>query len=153
VGDFQFGPVGSIPLVGDWTGSGHLGIGVFDPSTATFFLRSSIGPVAPDFVFQFGPLGGLPVAGDWLGTGQTGVGVFDPNSAQWFLRSEPGAGAPDAGQFAFGPLGALPVAGNYAPLAQPVPAAARGGDLMADPLAASAATTQPLDLVFARAAR
>jgi hypothetical protein len=35
VGVFQFGGVGWRPVAGDWTGTGHAGIGAIDPATAT----------------------------------------------------------------------------------------------------------------------
>jgi hypothetical protein len=107
---------GGIPVVGDWTGTGHLGIGVFDPATFTWYLRSSASAGAPDVgVFQYGGIGWRPVAGDWTGAGHAGIGVFDPSTGTWYLRNEPGAGAPDAGQFQYGGAGWLPVAGAFAP--------------------------------------
>jgi hypothetical protein len=105
--------------VGDWTGTGHLGIGVFDPATATWFLRSSLSAGAPDVgVFRFGGAGFKAVAGDWTGAGHAGIGVFDPATATWFLRTEANAGAPDAGQFAYGGSDFLPVVGNFPPAGQ-----------------------------------
>jgi hypothetical protein len=102
---------GGIPVVGDWTGTGHLGIGVFDPATGTWYLRSSATAGPPDVgVFRYGAPGWLPVAGDWGHSGHSGIGVYDPATATWYLRTEPGAGAPDAGQFAYGGAGASPLA-------------------------------------------
>jgi hypothetical protein len=115
VGVFRFGGAGWIPVVGDWAGTGHAGIGVIDPSTGTWYLRNEAGPGAPDAgVFQFGGAGWRPVAGDWSGIGHAGVGVIDPSTGTWYLRSEPSAGAPDAGQFAYGGAGWLPVCGAFA---------------------------------------
>src|SRR5262249_56621979 len=85
-GVLQFGPVGSIPVVGDWLGTGHLGIGVFDPSTGTWFLRNDMTPGPADEVFQFGPVGGTPVVGDWQGSGHPGVGVYDPATQTRYHR-------------------------------------------------------------------
>src|SRR5205814_601763 len=65
-GTFQYGGAGWDPIVGDWTGTGHLGVGVFDPATATWYLRSSLSSGAPDVaVFQYGGAGWIPVVGDW----------------------------------------------------------------------------------------
>jgi hypothetical protein len=114
-GQFAFGVAGGVPVVGDWTGTGHLGIGVFDPATATWHLRSSLTPGAPDVgVFQFGGAGWRPVAGDWAGTGHLGIGVVDLSTGIWYLRSTATPGAPDAGEFAYGGAGWLPVAGAFA---------------------------------------
>jgi hypothetical protein len=88
--------------------------GVFDPSTATWYLRSSASAGPPDAgQFAYGGAGWLPVSGDWQGGSTTGVGAFDPATATWYLRSEDSAGAPDAGQFQYGGAGWLPVAGDW----------------------------------------
>ena len=78
-GSFKFGAPGWIPITGDWTGTGHTGIGVFDPTSATFYLRNETGAGAPDAGrFAYGAPGWLPVAGDWGGTGRTGgFGLLD----------------------------------------------------------------------------
>jgi hypothetical protein len=111
---FSFGVAGGIPVSGDWLGKGQTGIGIYDPFTSTFFLRStpSAGP-ADVGIFQFGMPGGIPVVGDWTGTGHTGIGVFDPTTATFFLRNEPNAGQPDAGTFAYGIPGLLPLTGDW----------------------------------------
>ena len=56
--------------------------GVFDPSTATWYLRSTnaAGP-ADAGSFQFGLAGSVAVSGDWAGNGESGIGVFDPRTA------------------------------------------------------------------------
>ncbi len=88
--------------------------GVFDPATATWYLRSTnaAGP-ADAGQFQFGPGGGIAVSGDWVGNGESGIGVFDPKTGTWYLRNEPSAGAPDAGLFQFGAPGWIPVVGDW----------------------------------------
>lgn len=113
-GNFVFGTPGQIPLRGDWSGSGHSGIGLFDPATATFSLRNDASAGAPDAVFQFGAPGWLPVVGDWDGNGTTTIGVVDPLTGTWYLRNSNTPGAPDAAApFAFGAPGWLPVAGDW----------------------------------------
>jgi hypothetical protein len=112
-GQFQYGPAGSIPVTGNWSG-GADPVGVFDPQTFTWYLRNETSAGAPDAgQFQYGGIGWLPVTGDWQGSGHTGIGVFDPSTATWYLRSEDSAGAPDAGQFAFGVAGGIPVVGDW----------------------------------------
>jgi hypothetical protein len=100
--------------VGDWDGNGTTTIGMFDPTTATWYLRNSNSPGAPDFMpFQYGAPGWIPVVGDWNGDGTTSIGVVDPTTMTWYLRNEISAGAPDAGVFQYGSPGWLPVAGDW----------------------------------------
>jgi hypothetical protein len=111
---FAFGLVNWIPIAGDWTGSGHTGIGMFDPTTNTFYLENNPGSGKVDFQFQYGAPGWIPVAGDWNHSGHAGIGMIDPTTMTWYLRSEVGAGAPDAAPpFAYGALGWRPVVGDW----------------------------------------
>jgi hypothetical protein len=109
---FSFGWPGTIPLYGDWNGDGVATAGVFDPASATWYLRNEPGAGNPDLVFQFGPPGSIPVVGDWNGKGTTTVGVFVPSTAQWYLRYNNSSGAPDLA-FQYGFPGALPVVGDW----------------------------------------
>ncbi len=94
------------------TEPGH--VGAFDPKTATWFLRSSATPGAPDGgQFQYGAQGWVAVSGDWLGNGQAGIGAFDPATATWYLRSSATPGAPDVGKFQFGAPGWIPLTGDW----------------------------------------
>jgi cyclophilin family peptidyl-prolyl cis-trans isomerase len=89
-------------------------VGVFDPGTATWYLRSSNSAGAPDAgTFAYGAPGWEPVTGDWASAGRTALGVVDPATATWYLRNENSAGAPDAGQFAYGAPGWVPVVGDW----------------------------------------
>jgi hypothetical protein len=98
---------------GNWNGSGHDGIGVFDPTSATWYLRNSRSSGAPDAgIFSFGAPGFIPLVGDWTGTGKSGIGVFDSSTGTWYLRNTPSAGAPDITPFAFGAPGYKPVVGE-----------------------------------------
>lgn len=95
------------------------GIGVFDPATATWYLRDSASSGAPTVTpFQYGAPGWIPVAGDWDGDGTTTIGVFDPNGdygeppATWYLRNSNSPGAPDwTGSFGGG--GWTPLVGHW----------------------------------------
>jgi hypothetical protein len=88
--------------------------GVFDPSTATWYLRNENDSGAPDVgQFQYGGPGWLPVTGDWNGDGLTTIGVVDPSTMTWYLRNENSAGAPDAGKFQYGAPGWVPVTGDW----------------------------------------
>jgi hypothetical protein len=110
---FAFGLASWIPLAGDWTGSGHTGIGMFDPATNTWYLENNPGSGKVDFQFQYGAPGWIPVIGDWNHTGHDGIGLVDPVTMTWYLRNEVGPGAPDAGQFAYGFPGWKPVVGDW----------------------------------------
>jgi hypothetical protein len=111
---FPYGFAAWTPIAGDWAGSGKYGIGTFDPTTATFYLRSTASAGAPDAgVFQFGAPGWIPLAGDWTGSGKFGIGVFDPTTATFYLRNELSAGAPDAGVIQFGLQNWKPVVGDW----------------------------------------
>jgi hypothetical protein len=60
---FQYGGVGWLPVAGDWAGSGHAGIGGYDPSTGIWYLRSTADAGAPDAgQFAYGGTGWLPVS-------------------------------------------------------------------------------------------
>jgi hypothetical protein len=69
-------------VAGDWQGSGQAGIGAFDPSTATFYLRNEAGAGAPDAgQFAYGGAGFLPV-----------VGVFPPQTQMLLAAGGEGPG-------------------------------------------------------------
>lgn len=109
-----FGPKGSLPIAGDWTGLGSDKIGVYVPTTGQWFLRyeNSDGPA--DESFSFGPAntGCLPFAGDWDGDGRDSVGLYDPESGLWHLRRGSADGLSD-NSFTFCPAGGHPVVGDW----------------------------------------
>jgi hypothetical protein len=124
---------------------------MFDPTTATWYLRSETSAGAPDAgQFQYGGVGWKPITGDWDGNGTTTVGVFAPN-ATFYLRNENAAGPPDAGQFGFGLGGWAPVSGVWQPLHTPTShQAAVSASLAEDPfqLAEGINDTDLLDAIF-----
>jgi uncharacterized delta-60 repeat protein len=88
--------------------------GTFDRATATWYLRSSNSPGAPNAgTFAYGAPGWTPVVGDWDGNGTATVGVFDPATATWYLKNGNTAGAPDIAPFRYGAPGWLPVVGDW----------------------------------------
>jgi hypothetical protein len=110
---FQYGAPGWVPVTGSWNG-GRAGVGAFDPSTATWYLRNEAGAGPPDAgVFGYGLPGWVPVAGDWSGSGRAGVGAFDPSTATWYIRNEASAGSSDAGAYGYGLPGWVPVVGDW----------------------------------------
>jgi hypothetical protein len=70
-----------IPVAGDWNGSGTAKIGLYRPSTGTWFLDYNGNGVFDgpgiDKQYQYGGIAGdIPVVGDWNGTGYTKIGLF-----------------------------------------------------------------------------
>jgi hypothetical protein len=87
---------------------------MYDPATATWYLRNEDSPGPADAgVFQFGAPGWIPVVGDWNGSGKTGIGVIDPATMTWYLRDSSSPGAPDITPFRYGGVGWKPVAGDW----------------------------------------
>lgn len=88
-----FGQPGDLPVVGDWNGTGVTRVGVFRPSTATWYfdmngdgdLDSCTKNKIDACTKAFGASGDLPVVGDWKGNGKTRIGVYSPSTGQWFL--------------------------------------------------------------------
>ncbi len=87
-------------------------IGLYRPSTATFFLHFANVSGTPDRTIKFGGATDYPVVGDWLGTGITTIGVFNRSNGNFALRDSNTAGAPDH-VFTMGNAGDLPMAGRW----------------------------------------
>jgi hypothetical protein len=86
---------------------------VFDPVSATWYLRNSNSSGAADAgSFQYGLPGWIPVVGKWDGK-TTGIGVIDPSSGMWYLRRTATAGAADFAVFPYGLAGWRPVVGDW----------------------------------------
>ncbi|MEP7286235.1 MAG: putative Ig domain-containing protein [Chloroflexota bacterium] len=88
-------------------------IGVFRPSTATFYMRNSNTTGSANITTALGASTDLPVVGDWNGDGIDTVGVFRPSTAQFFLRDSNTPGAPIVYTFTLGAPGDLPMAGDW----------------------------------------
>ncbi len=75
-------------------------LGIFDPVSATFYLRDEPGLI--------------PLTGDWTGTGHLGIGAYDPSTATFYLRNELSAGPADVAKpFQFGAPGWIPLTGDW----------------------------------------
>jgi uncharacterized delta-60 repeat protein len=97
-------------LTGDHTAT----VGVFDPATATWYLRDVTSAGATSLnPFAYGGKDWIPVVGDWDGDGQDSIGVFDPKTATWYLKNSNRPGAPDYTPFQFGGPGMIPVVGDW----------------------------------------
>jgi hypothetical protein len=117
---YNFGLTGDLPVAGDWNADGFCDIGVFRPSTHTFYLdyngNGAWNGVAVDRAFNFGLTGDVPVSGDWGGIGTTFIGVFRPSTHTFYLDyNGNGAwnGAAADRTFNFGSTGDSPVSGNW----------------------------------------
>ncbi|MET7749569.1 hypothetical protein [Micromonospora sp. NPDC005367] len=106
-------PPEDIPISGDWDGDGDKTIGVYRPTTSTFYLRNvNSGAATIIFKFGHGPSGDIPVVGDWNNDGKDTVGVFRPSESMWYLTN--GTTSTDLSfKFGHGPSGDLPVAGDW----------------------------------------
>jgi uncharacterized delta-60 repeat protein len=88
--------------------------GVFDPSTATWYLHNQNAEGVPDPPpFQYGGQGWVGLIGDWDGNATETIGGFDPSTATWYLRNDNSSGLPDAGVFQYGSPGWIPLAGDW----------------------------------------
>jgi len=100
---------GDIPVAGDWSGTGRSKIGIYRPSTGTWFLDWNgngvyDGPVI-DRQYQYGGVSSdVPIVGDWNGTGTSKVGIF--RQGFLFLLNTTGTGSFGSSDsvFAFGGL-------------------------------------------------
>ena len=127
---FAYGPAaaGWIPLAGDWDGNGTVTIGLYNPTTSTFYLRNSTSLQGAsdlgyaDVVFAFGAPGAgwIPLVGDWNGDGKDTIGLYDPTTSKFYLRNTTSLqSASDLGYadvaFSYGAPGAgwIPIAGDW----------------------------------------
>ncbi len=111
-----------IPIEGDWEGDGITTIGLYDPTSAIFSLRSDNILDASTVVtnFLFGQPGWIPIAGDWDGDGIDSIGAYDPVTAIFYLRNanelrdEFDTGAADIEfRYGSGAPGQIPIVGDW----------------------------------------
>jgi hypothetical protein len=84
-----FGRPGDAPVVGDWDGDGHDGLGVCRPSEGICYLRQDLGDTQ-DIRLALPGMGSgtIAFAGDWDGDGADSIGYYSPSSGEWvFLPS------------------------------------------------------------------
>ncbi len=83
-----WGGTGDTPVVGDWNGDGKTKIGIFRPSTGTWYLDADGSGRLDCTVDKCIPWGGstdIPVVGDWNGNARTKIGIFRPANGTWYL--------------------------------------------------------------------
>lgn len=128
---FAYGGPGDLPVVGDWTRSNRVTVGVFRPTGTEFnqgttdqwiLSNSDTGSTAMP-LFAFGAPGDVPVVGDWNGDGTATVGVFRPagapfnsspgNTSGMWILSNSATGTTADYVFYYGGPGDLPVVGDW----------------------------------------
>ncbi|MBK6316937.1 MAG: hypothetical protein IPF53_22275 [Blastocatellia bacterium] len=87
-------------------------MGIYAPSTGTFFLKNTNSPGGADLAFSYGPSNATPLAGDWNADRVDTVGIYIPASGTWFLRNSNSPGAANL-VFSYGPPNAVPLVGNW----------------------------------------
>lgn len=119
----QFGDEFALPLFGNLdpppTGTtSTIGViestvGVFDPSTASVYLRSENNSGTPDAgQYNYGLPGWTAITGDFNGDGKESVGVYNSNTATFFLNNEATSFA-DIPAFNYGIPGWTPIVGDW----------------------------------------
>ncbi len=83
-------------------------LGLYDPLTATWYLRDSIGRTS---AFEFGPVGAIPLMGDWDGDGFDSPGTYDPATGTLSLMDDPATGEPAVVTSL--PPGGLPIVADH----------------------------------------
>ncbi|GGR92124.1 hypothetical protein GCM10010169_40610 [Micromonospora fulviviridis] len=115
--DAAGGRTEDIPVSGDWNNDGVDTVGVYRPSTSTFYLRDvNSGAATRVFKFGSGSLGDIPVAGDWNKDGFDSVGVFRPGVSTWYLTNGTSTETNNTDyefKFGSGSSGDQPVAGDW----------------------------------------
>jgi hypothetical protein len=109
------------PIVGDWDGDGNEGIGLFSPTSGTFWLQDDTfpSPQSADLSisnFTITDAGDttnqIAFAGDFNGDDIDDVGLYDPATGTWRIRHSLDTGTADR-TFVYGDPGLLPVVGNW----------------------------------------
>ncbi len=103
-----------IPIQGDFNPNGGDGItdyGVYDFSTATYYIEVSSSSGGPTLMVKQYGWGGhdLPIVGDFDGDGTTDIGVYRPENSTFFVQLSSGRSF----QYQYGAAGDQPIVGDY----------------------------------------
>jgi hypothetical protein len=91
-------------------------IGLFNPTTSTFYLRDSNTTGFANSAFAYGPSNSnlITIIGDWNGDGVDTIGLYNPTTSMFFLSDSNVGGFAD-NVFTYGPAnaGMLPIVGDW----------------------------------------
>lgn len=109
-----FGNPGDKGFAGDWNGDAFDSVGVYRPSTQTWYLTNDSTPNGVtygdvDFIWDIGSQN--PVVGDWDSTGNSTIGYLTDTGV--FVLHSANAGNASDKIFAFGPANGKPIAGKW----------------------------------------
>jgi hypothetical protein len=85
-----FGATASVPIVGDWVGSGTAQLGLFQPDTLLWLLdvnaNRAIDTCSQDACYgPFGEAMDVPLVGRWNARAEYRIGSFRPSTGRWYL--------------------------------------------------------------------
>lgn len=92
-----WGTSSMLPIAGDWDGDGKDSVGLYNPSTAAWYLGNSVTAPGSTLIQPYPSAGYtaiwgtpsmLPFAGDWDGDGRDSIGLYNPSTAAWYLTNE-----------------------------------------------------------------
>ncbi|MBK7393246.1 MAG: hypothetical protein IPI64_08080 [Chloracidobacterium sp.] len=72
------------PVIGDYDGDGKIDLGVWRPSTGTFYIQQSSSSILLTIVL--GQNGDRPVSADFDGNGISDTAVYRPSNGTWYFR-------------------------------------------------------------------
>ncbi len=110
---FKFGSAKDIPISGDWDGDGIDTIGLFRPSTKTWYLKSANNSSSSRTTFVWGSSTDKPIVGDWDGDGKDTIGFFRPSTATFYLKNNNDAATNAYSKFIFGKTTDKPLVGDW----------------------------------------
>ncbi len=130
----SFGNPSDVPILGDWSGTGHQHLGIF--RDGTWFLDVNGNEIYDpgDRTFLFGQAGDVPLVGDWDGTGTQKAGLFRNGT---FILDFSGlisgiATGKTSQSFTLGQSGDIPVVGDWNHLGTSKVGIFRGGQWLLD---------------------
>lgn len=110
----MFGRPGCLPVVGDWHGTGNMGIGYYDPAEGSWHLDTNLDGIQEGhFIFTGMRPSDVPIAGDWDGNGTYTPGFYRSADSSWHLRNSNTSGGEECPVFKFGCSDGQPLVGDW----------------------------------------